>query len=48
MMVYTFFGKRFISLTDKSASGGAVKSEIMSDQKLAEELRKLVISKFEN
>ena len=38
-MVYTFF--------DKKTSGGTVKNEIMSNKKLAEELHKLIIRKFE-
>ena len=39
-MIYNFF--------DKKSSGGAVKSEIMSKQELAEELHKPVIKKYEN
>ena len=37
-MIYTFF--------DKKTSGGTVKSDIMSNYQLAEELRKSVITKF--
>ena len=39
-MVYKVF--------DKKTSGSAVKSEIMSNQQLAEELHKRIIKKFEN
>ena len=38
-MVYTFFVKK--------NSGGAVKSEIMSNQELGKELYKAIIRKFE-
>ena len=38
-MVYKFF--------DKKTSGGVVKREIMSNEELAEELHKTIISKFE-
>ena len=38
-MVYKFF--------DKKTVGGAVKSEIMQDKELAEELHKSIIRKFE-
>ena len=37
-MVYKFF--------DKKSSGNGIKNENMSDQKLAAELRKLIIRKF--
>ena len=37
-MIYTFF--------DKKTSGGTVKSDIMSNYQLPEELRKSVITKF--
>ena len=36
-----------LATLDKSASGGAVKSEIMSNQELAEELHKQIMRKFE-
>ena len=39
-MVYTFFVKKTL--------GGAVKSEIMPNQQLVEELHKPIIRKFEN
>ena len=35
-------------VTDKSASGGAVKSKIMWNQELAEKLHNLIIRKFKN
>ena len=38
-MVYQFFSKKF--------SGGTVKSEIMSNKELAEELQKSIVRKFE-
>ena len=38
-MVYKFF--------DKKSSGSDVKSEIIPNQELAEELQKLIIRKFE-
>ena len=41
-MFYKFFDKKSTLLTDKSA----VKSKIMLNQELAEELHKLIISKF--
>ena len=40
LMVYTF--------SDKKASVGAIKSEIMSNYEIAEELHKSVIRRFEN
>ena len=40
LMVYTF--------SDKKASVGAIKSEIMSNYEIAEELRKSFIIRFEN
>ena len=40
LIVYEFF--------DKKSSGNAVKSEIMSNQQLAEELHKPIIRKLEN
>ena len=45
-MVYKFLDKKSASLTDKSTSNGAVKSKIMSNQKLAEELHKAFTVKF--
>ena len=41
-----FLIKKSVSLVDKSTCGGAVKNEIISHQKLAEELRKPFIRKF--
>ena len=46
-VISKFFGKKSVSLADKSASSGGVKSEIMPNQQLAEEIYKLVIRKFE-
>ena len=40
LMVHKFFNKKI--------SGGVVKSEIMPNQELAEELHKPIIKKFEN
>ena len=40
-------GLYFSSLADKSASGGGIKNENMSNQALAQELHKLIIRKFE-
>ena len=45
-MVYKVFDKETTSLVDKSTSSGTVKNEIISDKKLAEELHKWVIRKF--
>ena len=54
-MVYKGFDKKStlharsenLSTRDKSASSSGVKSEIMSNRKLAEELHKLIIRKFQ-
>ena len=47
-MTYWFFDKKSASLArSKTASGGVVKSGIMSNQELAEVLHKLIIIKFE-
>ena len=46
-MVYKMSGKKPTLLTDKSDSRGAVKSKIMSNQTLVEELHKAIIWKFE-
>ena len=46
-MVYKFFDKNPASLSDKSASIGAIKNEIMSNKESAEKLRKPIIRKFE-
>ena len=43
-MVYKFFDKQ---TSGANTSGGAVKSEIMSNQELSEELHKPIIRKFE-
>ena len=40
LMVYKLFDKESALLTNKSASGGAVKCKIISNQQLAEELHK--------
>ena len=45
-MVYKVFDKGTTSLVDKSTSSGTVKNKIISDKKLAEELHKWVIRKF--
>ena len=45
-MVYKFFDKRSALFTDKPACGSGVKSKIMSNQQLTEELHKPVIRKF--
>ena len=45
-MVYKFFDKKSASPADKSASGGAIKNENMSNEELAEELHKPIIRKF--
>ena len=45
-MVYKFFEKKFVSLADKSASGGAIKNEFMSNKELGEKLHKPVTKKF--
>ena len=46
-IISKFFGKKSASLADKSASSGGVKSEIMPNQQIAEELHKPIIRKFE-
>ena len=46
-MVYKFFNKKCALVVDKSVSSHAVKSEIMSNQKLADELYKPITRKFE-
>ena len=46
LMVYKFFDKKSALLADKSASGGAIKNEIMSNKELAEESHKPIIGKF--
>ena len=45
-MVYKFFDKKSASLADKSASGGTIKNENISNEELSEELQKLIIRKF--
>ena len=40
------FDKKSASLAEKSASGGRIKNENMSDQQLAEELHKQIIKKL--
>ena len=42
-MIRRFFDKRFVSLADKFASVSGVKSQIMSNQQLAEELLKATL-----
>ena len=46
-VISKFFGKKSASLADKSASSGGVKSEIMPNQQLAEEIHKPITRKFE-
>ena len=50
-MVYTLFGKKTswskTLTTQNKLAGGAVKNKIMSNQELAEELRKAIVRKFE-
>ena len=45
-MVYKSFDKKNTSLADKSAFGGAIKNEIMSNKELAEELHKPINNFF--
>ena len=45
-MVYKILDKKFSWLTDKSASDGAIKIEIMSNKELAEDWHKPIIRKF--
>ena len=45
-MVYKFFDKKSALLADKSASGGAIKTENTSNKKLAGELQKPIIRKL--
>ena len=42
-MICNFFDKKFVSLADKFASVSGVKSQIMSNQQLAEELLKATL-----
>ena len=46
-MVHVSLDKKSTLLADKFDSGSGVKSEIMSNQELAEELHKPIIRKFE-
>ena len=46
-MTYNFFDKKPASLANKSASGGTVKNEIISNQELAKESQKQIIRKLE-
>ena len=46
-MIYKFFDAKFTLLIDKSCSGDASKSKIMSNQELSEELPKPIIIKFD-
>ena len=46
-MVYNFFDKKTAALIDKSTSGGTVKNETSSNEELAQELYKPIITKFE-
>ena len=43
-MVYKFFDKKSALLADKSSSFGALRNKNMSNKKLAEELRKPIIT----
>ena len=45
--IYKFFDAKFTLLIDKSCSGDASKSKIMSNQELSEELHKPIIINFE-
>ena len=45
-MVYKFFDKKSALFADKSASGGAIKNENISNEELAEELPKTIIRNF--
>ena len=45
-MVYNFFDKKSTSLADKSASGGTIKNENISNEELSEELQKPIIRKL--
>ena len=46
-MIYKFFDKRSSSFADKSAAKcGTIKSEILKNEQLAEELHKQIIKKF--
>ena len=45
-MFYKFFDKKSALLANKSASGGAIKNEIISNTELARELPKPIITKF--
>ena len=46
-MVYKYFDKESAPFADKSAFGSGIKNENISNQELAEELRKPVIRKFQ-
>ena len=46
-MVYRLVNKKSVFLTNKSTSGGAVKSKSMSNKELAQKLHKPIIRKFE-
>ena len=45
-MVYKFFDKKSALLSDKSASCSVIKSENMSNKKLAKELQKPIFRRF--
>ena len=45
-MVYTFFDKRSVSLTNKSAKGDGANNEIEQIEQLAEELHKPITKTF--
>ena len=45
-MVYKCFDKKFALLADNYASGSGIKNENVSNKKLAEELHKPIIRKF--
>ena len=46
-MVYKFFDKRSVSLTNKSAKGDGANNEIKQIEQLAEELHKPITKKFQ-
>ena len=45
-MAYKSFDKNPALLADKSASGGAIKTEIMQNEQLVEELHRLISGKI--
>ena len=45
-MVYKFLDKKSVSVTDISAKGSSVNTEIKQNEQLAEELHKLIIKRI--